>query len=174
MNDFSGAMGRFLQCAQTDMNKTFHITRDALVAGRWVPLEAWFDVEGERKPFGILPTGNFTHCFEYCLFLPAEQLGAAELAAFLDFALRAHDELVDPNEQHEFTIVSLVLLTAGPVDRAALRRLKRFSCERQYKRPQQGWSSVRVAAVDLEGRTIVSNRFGSALADRLKPTLARL
>lgn len=174
MADFNDAFTRFLELAQQDMASTFVFRRDAMVAGRWVALYASFDVRGERKPFGMIPTGNFTHCFEHCVFLPAERLDETALDELLKYIAHAHDTLVQPDGVHEFSLVSLVLATHGALTREMLKKIKKYQLDKRYKKPQNGWSSVRLAVADLEHGTVAANRAGSALADRLKPTLQKM
>lgn len=174
MSNFSERFARFLDIAQEDMAKGFQFQRDAMVAGRWVAMKAWFDLANERKVLGLVPTGNITHSFEYCMFIPVEKLDGEKLEEFLSYITQAHNTLVHPDSEHEFTMVSLVIATDGPFERELNKRIRDFSLEVHYKPPKNGWSTVRVAAVDLAHGKITVNRLGSALADRLKPTVKRL
>ena len=70
--------------------------------------------------------------------------------------------------------MSLVLVTGGAPERAVTKPIKKLVEDVQYRDPQRGWSSVRVALVDLEGRKMVFNRAGTALADRMKDALQKL
>ncbi|MCB6366132.1 hypothetical protein LI291_08105 [Intestinibacillus massiliensis] len=173
MTDFAAATARLLELAAQDMGEHFTLRRDALVEGRYVALDAAFDLDGERKPFGLIPTGVTTHCHERCLFVPAEKLTAEGLDEALGYITRVHDNLVAPDGSHEFSLFSLVLVTAD-FDRALLRRLKKFSHDMRHEAPAAGWSAVRVAVVDLSKNAILTNKMGGPLGDRLKPTLRRL
>ncbi len=174
MQDFQNAFARFLALCEHDLSAPFVCTRDALVEGRWTPLYAQFTLETERKVFGIMSTGNFTHSHEHCLFLPAEQLDEAALDELLGYIRTVRDSRVLPDSAHEFSLVSLVLVCGGAPDRAVVKRIKKLDEDVQYRAPQGGWSSVRVALVDLEGRKMYANRAGLALASRMKDALHKL
>ena len=64
-------------------------------------------------------------------------------------------------------MVSLILV-AGEVDKAVIRKLKGKTSELRYDKPNAGWSSLRVALVDLESRKIHVNRMGAPLRDLIK------
>ena len=173
MTDFSKLFERLLELAEEDMRKDFTLRRDALVEGRWIALVAYFDLEGERKPFGLIPTGVKTHCHERCLFMPAEGLTGEDLEEALNFISRVHDNLVDANQTHEFSLFSLVLVT-DHFDRTLHKRLKKYAHDVRHRSPARGWSSVRVAVVDLSAGTILTNKLGAPLGDRLRQTVQQL
>ena len=83
------------------------------------------------------------------------------------FARRCQDELVCPDAAHQFTLISFYLVY-GAASPRALRRLRRLSSEINYKKPQFGWSSIRLCAVEAgSGKTTV-NRMGKPLAELLR------
>lgn len=174
MQDFESACARFLTLCEQDLKAPFVCERDALIEGRWTPLYAQFTLDTERKVFGIMPTGNSTHCHEYCVFLPVERPNEAVLDELLSYIRKVRDSRVKPDRTHEFSLVSLVLVTGGAPERAVTKPIKKLVEDVQYRDPQRGWSSVRVALVDLEGRKMVFNRAGTALADRMKDALQKL
>lgn len=173
MTDFNALFSRLLDLIEQDMQKDFTVRRDALIEGRWVALDASFDLESERKPLGLIPTGFVTHCHERCLFIPAEHLTADDLAQALDYITRVHDNLVVPDSNHEFSLFSLVLVT-DHFDRALHKQLKKYTHDVQHDPPLRGWSTVRVAVVDLPAGTVFTNKLGAPLGDRMKATLKRL
>ncbi len=174
MQDFESACARFLTLCEQDLKAPFVCERDALIEGRWTPLYAQFTLNTERKVFGIMSTGNHTHSHEYCIFLPVERVDEAGLDELLAYLGRVRNSCVQPDHSHEFSLVSLVLVTGGAPDRAVAKRIKKLVEDVQYREPQRGWSSVRVALVDLERRKMVCNRAGTALADRMKSALQKL
>lgn len=173
MADFSSLFDRLLDLAEQDMRPHFSLQRDTLVEGRWVALEAFFDLDGERKTFGLIPTGRRTHCHERCLFIPIEHLTEEDLAEALSYITRVHDHLVAPDKTHEFSLFSLVIVSDG-VDKKLRKPLHKYIHDVRHKPPHAGWSSVRVAVVDLPRGTVRTNHMGAALGDRLKPTLEKL
>lgn len=171
MTGFTAALSHLLELVEQDMRQNFEIRRDVLVEGRYVALEAAFDIEGERKPFGLISTGNMTHCHERCLFVPIEALTASGLEEALAYITQVHDHLVAPDASHEFSLFSLVLVTHD-LPRALRAPLRKYAHSKRYE--TAGWSTVRVAAIDLSNGAIVSNKMGAALGDRLKPTVRRM
>lgn len=173
MKSFDETFERLLLAVEADMGEPFTLRRDAMVAGRWVALTARFGLDGERRIFGLISTGSSTHCHEICLFLPAETLDDAALDGLLAYIEQVHEQEVRPDAAHEFTMVSLVI-AAGSVDAKQQKRIKKYSFEKRYKKPQNGWSTTRLAVVDLSNDKIYANLAGTALRDRLLPSMKKL
>lgn len=171
--DFEAAFARLLEGAAQDMQKDFAIQRDTLVEGRWVAMEARFDMTFERKPFGLIPTGNMTHSHEVCLFVPVPTLDEAQLTQLLEYLSRVQDTQVQLDKWHEFTMVTLVIATEQ-MDRALVKPLRRHHDQREYPAPNTGWSLARVAVIDLTARKAHVNADGKPVADRMSATLKRL
>lgn len=174
MQNFESACTHFLALCEQDLKAPFVCEHDTLVEGRQIPLYAHFTLDTERMVFGIMPTGNRTHSHEYCMFFPVERLDEMMVDMFLAYACKVRDSYVQPDRAHEFSLVSLVFVTRGAPDRAVAKRIKKLVEDVQYREPQRGWSSVRVALVDLEGRKMIFNRAGTALAARMKGALQKL
>ncbi len=169
--NFDTAYARFLENAAQDMGKEFKITRDTLVEGRWVAMDARFDMSFERKPFGLIPTGNFTHSHEICLFVPMKSLTAAEMEEMLGYLAKVQDQQVKLDKWHEFTMLTLILLTEN-ADKTAVKALRKHQDERQYK--VGGWSSARVVVVDLSDGKSHCNKHGKPAQQRLQSSLKRI
>lgn len=165
---------RFLAQTRIDLGKDFDFVQDTEIQGKAVPLFASFDVEGERKTFGIMPTGSFTHCHEYCVFIPVGGVSEAVLTDMLEYITQVHDEMVKPDGKHEFSLVSLVLLTDKLPERKVQKILKKFTMERTYTGAKTGWSLIRAAIVALEEHKVLVNRLGAPLGSRLTATLNAL
>lgn len=171
MDQFDTLAAQLLSEIRMDMRKDFTFEDDALVCGRWVPLVARFDISSERKVMGVMPTGGFTHCHERCLFLPVQNLTQDGFGSMLEFITQVHDTLVQPDNTHEFSLFSLVLLTDIEPSRALQKQLRSYAHEIRYVFPQSGWSSTRVAIIQLPNRKLTVNKQGSALANRLSASL---
>ena len=76
----------------------------------------------------------------------AHQLGADELADWWAYAERVFETLVEPDENHDFSIVS-VILAAGELEKDVPKRLKKLAHEQQFEGGKHGWGSVRMACV---------------------------
>ncbi|MDO4270867.1 MAG: hypothetical protein Q4C72_08105 [Eubacteriales bacterium] len=170
--DFSVAFVELRDRMLTGQDKQFIHRQNAEVAGRTAALLSCFSVSAERKLLGVMPTGGVSHAHEYRLLFAVPVLGERELDDWWRYALAAEDELVQADASHEFSIVSVILAT-GEVDKAVQKKLKRFSGERRYGGGQNGWSSVRLAAVDLTENKAHTNRMGEPLKNVLKPILQK-
>ena len=89
-----------------------------------------------------------------------------ELADYLKQQVSA--ELVKPDENHDFSLLS-VILAAGETDKSVLKKLKKLSDERKYQSGKHGWSSIRLAVVDLDTHKVHTNRMGDSLKNILQP-----
>ena len=67
-----------------------------------------------------------------------------------------------------FSLIS-VILAAGETDKAVLKKLKKLSDERKYQSDKHGWSSIRLAVVDLDTHKVHTNRMGDSLKNILQP-----
>ena len=117
-----------------------------------------------------MPTGSTTHAHEYRLLFAAPDLEEAALDGWWTYAAEAEDALVQADAQHSFSLVSLILVT-GPADKALQKKIKKLSAERHYEGEQGGWSTIRLAVVDLVGRKVYANVAGDPLKGILKPFL---
>lgn len=169
--DFDAEYVRFLESVAQDMQKDFTISRDTMIAGRWVPLSARFDLRTERKLFGIMPTGNFSHSHEICVFIPIRQLDDTHFTEMLTYFETVQKSELVLDAEHEFTIFTLVLLHEGSLSSSLQKSLRRLDLDRKL---QYGFTNVRVVAVDLQDYKVCVNKVGAAAADRLKPSIQRM
>jgi len=66
-------------------------------------------------------------------------------------------------------VVEAVILAAGKTDKSVLKKLKKLSDERKYQSGKHGWSSIRLAVVDLDTHKVHTNRMGDSLKNILQP-----
>ena len=71
-------------------------------------------------------------------------------------------ELVNRTKTTIFSLLS-VILAAGETDKSVLKKLKKLSDERKYQSGKHGWSSIRLAVVDLDTHKVHTNRMGDSL-----------
>lgn len=173
--DFYTLCAAALDVFEQDMAKQFELRRGADILGAGVPLYAYYRKAEERAVLMMIKTGAQAVCYEHCFFFVRETVTEEDILELTSFAEKAHAELLHPEEPgHMFSFISMIILTGG-IDRAAQKRLKRYSFVKQYPYGnQEGWSAIRLAACVLPGGKIYSNSLGSALKDRLKPSLKKL
>ena len=93
-------------------DKAFRTQTNVEVAGRMAALCSSFTIKSARKILGLMPTGGVGHAHEYRLLFAVPKLGEDELADWWAYAERVFETLVEPDENHDFSIVS-VILAAG-------------------------------------------------------------
>ena len=168
--DFSTEFVAFRDRLLGAQDKAFTVSLNAQVAGRAVAAFSYFNMESDRKLLGLVPTGGKGHAHEYRLLAGVPALDEAGLEDWWQYAAAAERALVRLDDNHEFSIVSLIL-AAGGLERAVPRRLRRLAGGRDLSGRGQGWSTIRMAVVDLGRHKIHTNRMGDPLKNILKPVL---
>ena len=105
---------------------------------------------------------------EYRLLFAVPSLDEQTLDDWWKYAQQVSAELVKPDENHDFSLLS-VILAAGEIDKSVLKKLKKLSDERKYQSGKHGWSSIRLAVVDLDTHKVHTNRMGDSLKNILQP-----
>lgn len=164
--EFTALRGRLRE----GQDKKFESTENKPLSGRIAALYSTFSLHEDRKILGIMPTGGTSHAHEYRALFAAPTLDEVSLNEWWEYAKQLENDLVEPDRSHEFSIVSLILV-AEQIDRAAQKKLKRLGQERHYDKPQNGWSTIRFAVVELPARKVYTNRMGEPLKNILKPIL---
>lgn len=168
--DFSSEFARLRDRIEKNVDSVFTTKQNTPVGGRMAALMSSFKAGNERKMLGMISTGSMAYAHEYRLLFAQPVLDAQALEDWWGYALGLERTLVQPGEDHSFTLISLVL-ACGEIDRAAQKKIKKLSCEKQYDGGKSGWSSLRLAVVDLAGRKILTNSSGDPLKGILKPIL---
>lgn len=167
VSNFSENFIEFVNKVEQALPKQFVPVRMAEHNGRVAALTAEYSMSDKKKLMGIMPTGSTSHCHEFRLLYAVPTMDLAALEDWWEFSRGVQREIVPADPLHEFSMVSLILV-AGEVDKAVIRKLKGKTSELRYDKPNAGWSSLRVALVDLESRKIHVNRMGAPLRDLIK------
>lgn len=165
--NFSESFVEFCNRVEQSLPAQFTCARMTEYNGRIAALAAEFSTSEKKKLMGLMPTKQVTHCHEFRLVYAVPVMDLATLEEWWEFARQLQREIVPADPTHEFSMVSLILV-AGEVDPAAAKKLKNRASELRYSAPASGWSSVRVALVDLSHRKIHVNRMGGPLRDLIK------
>lgn len=144
--------------------------RGVMIAGRGCALAAGYSLSTERKMFGMIGTGSYTHSHELRLLFSAPGLTAAEMEGWRGYALEALKERIQLDRAHEFTILSVLLATDG-VSREVLRTLRKADAEEKYSPPGAGWAQVRFLLADLMGPKLYPSPQGKPLANLMRDVL---
>lgn len=168
--DFSSEFVAFRDRLAEGQDKAFVSRQNVPVAGRIAALFSSFGMDAERKLLGLVALGGSTHAHEYRILFAVPELDEQALADWWEYAVAAERELVKPDKTHEFSLVSVILVT-GKTDRAVQKKLKKLAGGRDFSAQGKGWSAVRMAVVELDGRRLYTNRMGDSLKNILKPFL---
>jgi hypothetical protein len=170
IKDFPEQFIAYTRKLETTLPKEFSVKRMVDCCGRVAALYAAYSNQEQKKLMGIMPTGSVTHCHEFRLVYAVPVFNMEALADWWNFACKLQKDIVPVDNTHEFSMVSLILV-AGQAEWSALRKLKGKSSEQVYEKPDSGWSSVRVALVDLQNNKIYASRMGAPLRELLGKTV---
>lgn len=109
-----------------------------------------------------------TEVFEHVFFVYAPNLDEAAFSREKERILAAEQEYVKPNSDHMYSYITLILI-CGHIEEPVKQQVRRTRFTKNYRFGVQGYSTVRIAAVDLGDGTFVLNRQGK----ELKPVLTR-
>lgn len=99
--------------------------------------------------------GFETH--EHAFFAAVDRLDLPVWEDYKRFIMEAERDFVKPHKEHMYSYMTLLLL-AGSVEEDAAADLARMKYTKNYKFSVEGYSTVRVAAVDLGKESFVVNR----------------
>ena len=104
----------------------FRSQQNVQVSGRMAALLSVFNSRTPRKILGLMPTGGTSHAHEYRLLFAVPSLDEQTLDDWWRYAQQVSAELVKPDENHDFSLLS-VILAAGETDKSVLKKLKKLS-----------------------------------------------
>lgn len=144
----------------------FDIYRDHEFEGITFPGYAEFHTHGEQYVLVKRAKLWEVDSHEYLFFQAVDELDEAELSKWVNFMLEHGIKKAQPQPNHMSSNITLVLIadsTSGDVAKAV--RKTRF--RKNFKFGLEGWADLKLAVVDLQGRSVVTNGAGKDL----KPTL---
>lgn len=107
---------------------------------------------------------------QYVFFEAMEHLDAAGLEDLVAFMKTAALGKVEPKQNHMSSDIGLVLV-ADSISDAAAAQLKRTRFRKNYLWGLQGWSDLKLAAVDMHAQRVVSNGAGKDMREVLERAL---
>lgn len=170
ITDFSERFVEFCGKLEQSLPQQFRTSRMVEHNGRIAALSAEFSSSQRKKLMGIMKTSLSSHCHEFRLVYAVPTLDLAALEDWWEFARSLQQTLVPVDPTHEYSMIS-VILVCGEADKSALRKLGGKAGEVRYRSPLSGWSSIRVAVVDLGAGKVHANRMGTPLRDLVKPLI---
>ena len=104
---------------------------------------------------------------QYLFFESVERLDLALLESLVGFMRQKAIAKVNPMPNHMSSDLCLVVV-ADEVDEDAAGALKRVRFRKNYKLGLQGWTDLKLAAIDLAGKRVVTNGAGREMRQTLE------
>lgn len=167
--DFPTAFVSLRDKMQTTWHEINHES-NVMLCGKTVALHSWFDSTAEVALLGVMKTGGTTHSHEHRALLGMPDLTEAGLTDAWAYVQKLQEELVQADEDHGFTIISLTIATQN-LDTKLHKAIHKMYNDVQYRGAQAGWSNIRVCVVDLATGKCVTDKCGAVLGNLVKSLL---
>ena len=130
---------------------------------------AFMHLVGERRllslaNIGIVESDDFVYVYS------VEELTLPLLDCCCSEALEDGLARVDPNPNHQFSLISVFFLCDAIAPDAAAK-LKKAKYHKEYKPTGHGWADLRLAAAETGSKTRVANAMGKSLLQIYKEAL---
>lgn len=79
------------------------------------------------------------------------------------------ENFVKPHKEHKSTTITGVIVSENVIDKDIQKYIKSFRCSKYYKFYFQGWSDVRLIAVDLAKGIVITNKKGKEVEKIYRP-----
>ena len=135
----------------------FTITRPHCFAGNEIPAYAYFTQKIEKYILVRRAQLYAIETNEHVFIMDAKELTPAVWEREKQRLLQAEKDYVRPNRDHMCSFITLVLL-CGSIDTGVQKEIQRLRYTKYYKAGIWGYSTVRVAAIDLTREKFVLNR----------------
>lgn len=139
--------------------------------GRIFPLVQQMEIKNHHTILGLkTDLGKWGITAEYCYFDIFEKLDEHELENYMVLIRRIEEDSTNCSDrEHEYTFISLVIVTSSFNDRSLRKKLKRFRADKQFKSEdnQYGWSSCRLCVADIENGEYYCSAMGDSVRNRL-------
>lgn len=107
---------------------------------------------------------------EYVYFFRTETLDDSLLQLLIRNVTDATLKKIRPHNEHMCTHMSLFVL-AERIDSSAASKIQQIKYRKNFLFSLHGWTSLRIAAVDIANQSIVTNTDGKEIKRRLKKLL---
>lgn len=153
---------------EKQQGEAFHSRQNITIADRTAALFSSMENYNTRKMLGLFSLNITRHANQYRLLFAQPTFQEDDLNSWWEYTLQVAQELVQPDETHDFSIVSLIIAVES-CPRVVQKKLNKLSCEQTYG--VNGWSSVHMAIIDFSSHTVYTNRMGAPLKNILNPLL---
>lgn len=172
MEDFVQKSDRMLARLECAMRKDFETQRDREFGGEVYPLYARFFDDGINVTRLLPGMRRLAIMLEHCYVARCEALDADKLQQYCDTLDEMVKTLVKPRKGHEFTFLSMIVLT-DHMPLLLRTKLRRYKNEVKYdpRKQEYGHSSARLCIIDVNSGKMYTNYMGKPLADRTQKYL---
>lgn len=98
--------------------------------------------------------------FEYIVVTETEQLTLQQLEDFFRKTRAAVEAIIKPTSEHMSSIVTLVILTANPIDVKVTACLQKMKYHKDFLFTLRGWADLALVAVSLADSAVYANSMG--------------
>lgn len=148
----------------------FDTERPHIFAGKQIALYARYTQRVEKYVLVRRAQLFATEINEHVFFVHVPYLDASAWAFEIERAKQAESAYVKPHIEHMYSYITLVLLCDG-VEEAVKKQVRRLRYTKNYKFSTHGYSTVRVAVLNLGDETIVTNSSGKEVKKVLEKAL---
>lgn len=145
----------------------FDIEREVEISGVRYPAAANYHFREENYVATKAHTIYATEQHEYVYFYVTEHLELSELQRQIDVTREAGLARIDPNGEHMFSYVTLVIL-ADRIDEDAARYLRKYRFRKNFWLTLHGWMEYHIAAMDNSRQSFLSNPAGKEAQKNLE------
>lgn len=134
----------------------------------------FFDIERDTEGFPAVATYHFreenyilskantiyaTEQHEHVYFFVTERLDANTLQEQIDRSREAGLARINPNGEHMFTFITLVVV-ANEIDPEAQKLICKYRFRKNFRLALHGWMEYHIAAMDVSANRFLSNPAG--------------
>lgn len=127
---------------------------------------AFMHLVSERKLLSLATVG-VVESDDFVYIYSLEELNAETLDRCCTEALEDGLSRVDPNPNHQFSLISIFFF-CDTITPGAAAKLKKMKYHKDYKKPEHGWADLRLAALETGGRNHTTNAMGKTLLNIYK------
>lgn len=148
----------------------FNIERPHSFAGEAIPAFAHYTQRISKYVLVKRAQIYATETHEYVFFVSREHLDMEAWEFEKKRIIQAENDYVQPHQEHMYSYVTLVLL-CETIDADVKREMRKLRFTKNYKFAVQGYSTVRLAAIELSTEEILTNARGKELKQVLSTAL---
>ncbi len=148
----------------------FDIEQPHIFGGREIPAYAHYRQRTERYMLSKKAKLYATEIDEHVFFVYTPYLDKALWETEKNLAISAEKDYVVPHNEHMYSYITLILLCDG-IDNDVIGDIQSLRFTKNYKFSLHGYSTVRVASLDLKSGGIFTNSRGKELRKVLEYAL---